>query len=475
MKKLFLFVTAGVISLGAGAQSIKTHSMVRVDALNQLHLPVPQAEALGGLKVSRTLPAANDAQHKPTAGGSRLYNYVETIAALNPGIASNQVYPYMWFRPDIMGAYTDPNNPNGVIADTIRFGSFAQVLHPSASILNNAMYFDGNYPNPTGTLIGISKDDAYTLDSVSVTGFYARNINNSTTVDTLRFAIIYGDGTSTSNIPESGFVSGDIRFGTVFHDSVLNVGTGIQGGPSVEYRDLYLTTADTGIDGNTLPKFTVPAGVNIPAGNMVAVTVTFKSGDDGNYTPYQDTAFLGTTWGGANPYKYGMFRPLFLEETLGQQPAHTPGNFNAGYIKYLPPYLFQSWEIQYLPHWAFTGPSQMEWPYIDFYISCATCKTVAEIPDDPDVNVNTISGVFSSISAYPNPAQDFVRIPVTLSKATDVKVSLINTVGQTLQAQNLHGNAVTAEFNTANLPAGVYIYSVEADGQRSTGRVSISR
>src|SRR5690606_7816154 len=170
---------------------------------------------------------------------------------------ADQVYPYMWLRLDTKAAYTDPNNPNGVVADTIRFGSFATLLHPSADILNNAMYFDENYPTPDGTLIGITAADSYTVDSVSVGGFYARNKDNGTTVDTLRFAIIYGDLTTGSNISESGFQNGDIRFGTVFHDSFANVGTGIQGGPAVEYRDYYLTTADTGI-GATIPQFTVP-------------------------------------------------------------------------------------------------------------------------------------------------------------------------------------------------------------------------
>ncbi len=308
MKKLFLLLTAGVISLGAGAQNIKSHSMVRIDAATQLQQPLPY-EGTATFQPARAAMSNDGAQHKPTAGGTRIYNYVETIAAINQNIASNQVYPYMWFRPDILAAYTDPNNPNGVVADTIRFGSFATLLHPWASILNNDMYFDANYPTPDGTLIGITAADAYTVDSVSVTGFYSRNINNSTTVDTLRFAFIYGDGTGNSNIQESGFASGNIRFGTIFHDSFANVGTGIQGGPTVIYQDLYLTTADTGITGNVLPKFTVPANLSVPAGNMVAVTVTFKSGDDGNYTPYNDTAFLGTNWGPNNPYKYGMFRP----------------------------------------------------------------------------------------------------------------------------------------------------------------------
>jgi hypothetical protein len=395
---------------------------------------------------------------------------------LNQNISSNQVFPYMWFRPDILGAYTDPNNPNGQVADTIRFGSFASLLHPWAPVLNNNDYFDMNYPIPDGTLIGITQADGYRVDSISVGGFYARNLNNSTTVDTLRFAIVYGDFTDGSNIPESGFVSNDIRFGSIFHDSFANTATSLQGGPSIVIRDIYLTTADTGI-GSTIPMFTVPVGLDVPAGNAVAVSVTFKSGDDGNYTPYTDTAFLGTGWNANNPYKYGMFRPVFFEENKGQQPTYKKGDYNAGYVKFLPPYRFQSWEIQYLPHWAFTtGDFQTEWPYVNYFITCATCKVVTDIPDPVDhESVAEVNGIINQVNAYPNPAQDFVRIPVTLSKSADVTINLMNSVGQVLQTQNLKGNSVVGEFNTATLPAGVYIYSVEADGYRTTGRLSIAR
>ncbi len=473
MKKLFLLLTAGVISLGAGAQENKSFSMVHIDGTNPMPLPLKHSVKLEDLKKLQ-VHANSDVQHKPTAGGSRTYNYVYTIAALNSGILDNNTIPYMWFRPDIMAAYGDPNNPSGPpVADTINFASYAAVLHPQIHRFNDALYFDEYYPDGDGTIIGI-QNEAYTLDSVSVYGYYGRNINKPNVVDTLRFAFLYGDGNDGTNLPTGGLQSGNIQFAAVLHDTANNVGAGVQGGPAVIYQDLYLTIADTLSTG--LHRFTVPANLSVPAGqNMVAVTVTFKSGEDGQYTPYQDTAFLSDSWDPTNPFKYGLFRALFFEENAGQQPTYTAGNFNAGYIKPLPVTLTQSWEQQYIPHWAYTAPSVMEYPFVDFHITCPTCSTVAEIPQPPAESVYGISGVITRVSAYPNPAQDFLRIPVTLAKATDVKVSLINTVGQVLQTQQLHGNAVTAEFNTAGIPAGVYIYSVEANGQRSTGRVSISK
>ncbi len=463
MKKLFLLLTTGVISFGSWAQEKKSSSLLFVnDVETHSYLPSAHPVSIKDIVQRHRATQAGNTQNKPTASTSRIYNYVQALASLNPGISANQQSPYMWFRPDIMGIYRDENNQ--LIADTIQFASYAALLHPQAPILNDPNYYDENHPAGDGQIIGIRDGNAYTLDSVTVYGTYGRNIDKPSVVDTLRFAFIYGDLTDGSNIPESGFVTGDIRFGAIFHDTIANTGAGIQGGPAVLYEDLYLTAADTGQFG-----YTVPANLAVPAGNVVAVTVTFKSGEDGNYNQYVDTAFVGEL-DPSKPFIFGMFRPLFFEENANQRPTHTVGNYNAGYIKYLPPGVSQSWEQMYVPHWAYTEPQTLEYPFVDFHITCASCHTLEEIS-----SVENVSNVISNVSPFPNPAQDFVRIPVTLSKATDVKVSLLNTVGQVLQTQQLYGNAVTAEFNTAGIPSGIYIYSVEADGQRSTGRVSITR
>ena len=51
----------------------------------------------------------------------------------------------------------------------------------------------------------------------------------------------------------------------------------------------------------------------------------------------------------------------------------------------------------------------------------------------------------------------------------------MNNVGQVVNAQTVN-NVVKgqATFNVSNLSAGLYFYTVEANGQRETGRVAIS-
>jgi len=90
----------------------------------------------------------------------------------------------------------------------------------------------------------------------------------------------------------------------------------------------------------------------------------------------------------------------------------------------------------------------------------------------PSLGINNVINSLNNIKAYPNPATNTLSISYTLSGAAPVSVSLTNIVGQTVATQpGLNGRAV---FNVADLPAGVYLYSVIADGERSTGHVVIA-
>lgn len=90
-----------------------------------------------------------------------------------------------------------------------------------------------------------------------------------------------------------------------------------------------------------------------------------------------------------------------------------------------------------------------------------------------DVNMpNVIVG-----KAMPNPANTQVSIPVTVSRDGAMTVTLSNMLGQTVSTQNLNtkaGQQAKATFATANLPAGIYMYTVSVDGSNVTGRVVVA-
>ena len=79
------------------------------------------------------------------------------------------------------------------------------------------------------------------------------------------------------------------------------------------------------------------------------------------------------------------------------------------------------------------------------------------------------------INLFPNPANDQLDISFILNSNANVKISVINTIGQVVAVHNI-GNVSNgkAVFNTSGFPAGVYLYTLDADGARSTGRFVIA-
>ena len=47
-------------------------------------------------------------------------------------------------------------------------------------------------------------------------------------------------------------------------------------------------------------------------------------------------------------------------------------------------------------------------------------------------------------------------------------------MGQVVASQNATGATGNVEFNTSALPAGIYIYTFNANGERTTGRIVVA-
>jgi hypothetical protein len=96
---------------------------------------------------------------------------------------------------------------------------------------------------------------------------------------------------------------------------------------------------------------------------------------------------------------------------------------------------------------------------------------------NPNDAVATIAGVTIG-NAYPNPANNTLNVPVSVTKGAGINVSLSNMMGQVLETQTLGnmaaGQSKTAVFNTSALAAGVYLYTVESNGERVTNRVVVA-
>jgi hypothetical protein len=76
----------------------------------------------------------------------------------------------------------------------------------------------------------------------------------------------------------------------------------------------------------------------------------------------------------------------------------------------------------------------------------------------------------------PNPAIGQTRFSVTLPQATQVKVMLVNMMGQTVQtlpARTLQAGANEITLDVSSLPAGVYFYTVEAGNETITKKMIV--
>jgi hypothetical protein len=302
-------------------------------------------------------------------------------------------------------------------------------------------------------------------------------------VDTLRVSFVFGSGASTSDIylanttnpsvlANYGLAAGDtLKNYRMRYDPANNHATGT----TVVTRDIILDNStatpawgDTLSTGAYYGRVALPVPVSVPAGNMVGASISFISGD-ASFTP-NDTVFSS-----AIGYKYNMFRPYVGYKGTSSTPVfatYSPTDRNDGMFKTLPDTAL-GWGGQFIPLWFWTstgGAASSQYPYIDFHVLCTACGVVT---DEGPGAVNGVTAI-TSAAAYPNPATAEVNVPFTLAAAADVRITLSNMIGQVVSTQNMSnvqkGKAV---FNTMSLPAGLYTYSVMANGQKITGSVSV--
>lgn len=471
MKKSFLLMALACSALAANAQNARqamlgTNVQGNANSANfhtsNVSTPVFTESRGGNTSMARTT----------TVGGSRWLSYVgyqSQIASMSSS------FPYLWFRCNSKDAFGATPPATGIEYDSNKSTTMGFILDP---------YIDGfkdpaGYPGQIDIRSGI---DAFTVDSVMIYGAYGRNPAKTGVVDTMRFSFFYGDGTTSSNIFGNQYFTGmasrygsdTVRILNCLHDSLSNHAAQNTGGTSIVVIDVPLTTNtvnDTTANGVVYVVATKTGGIlSVPAGhNFVGMTLSFKTGDASFVAG--DTVFKsdGTT----GSYKYNMFRPQVAYYGSSTTPTWAPYtdwhvNGNTGLFKYQPD---GGWFGNYVPQWAWssnngTSAATFQIPVVDFKVSCSTCWSV-DVPKVPNV--------ISSAKAYPVPAVSEVNVPFTLSQNANVTVTLTNSIGQVVGTQNMTNvTSGKATFNVASLAAGVYMYSVEANGQRSVGRVVVA-
>lgn len=212
---------------------------------------------------------------------------------------------------------------------------------------------------------------------------------------------------------------------------------------------------------------TMPYASTDTAGNIFLVYSGLAVGDDdGNNAFFRDIFCVYSSNGGVT-----WSAPLNLTKQFGlnveQMFASTAQNItNKLHITYM-----QSNFVGFYGSGS-NGNNNKAGPFDIMYWSIPTADIM-----NGKVGINEVQNeLFTLDQNYPNPFNGTTTVPVTLKKTTDVKINVINIVGQTVYSQNFDkAQAGINKFSIdlTHLNSGVYFYTVEAEGYKVTKRMIV--
>jgi hypothetical protein len=198
-------------------------------------------------------------------------------------------------------------------------------------------------------------------------------------------------------------------------------------------------------------------------GNMYLVYSAFTVGDflsEGNF--YRDILVCastdhGTTW--SNPVNVTSMLGFNVEEIYPSVAKNADDNIHITYMRKDAP-----------------GNDQSTSSPENYYINHLQVST-AQIMSGTVTGVNKVKNeVFTINQNFPNPFNGATTIPVNLKKSTDISVSIVNVVGQTVYAHNFAKSPAginNLQIDFSNLNSGIYFYTVEAEGYKVTNRMVV--
>ncbi|MDP4268217.1 MAG: T9SS type A sorting domain-containing protein [Bacteroidota bacterium] len=287
------------------------------------------------------------------------------------------------------------------------------------------------------------------LDSIMIWGAYER-VSNSSVVDTLILEVVYGLPDQPPFMP---LQTDSPKY--YFNGINYTVGAGLSG-PNKKVFKEYLTAKDTTPSGMITPFIYSIDNINIPANNIVGVSITFKPGS--NYTS-KDILY---SYDNNVKATLNSFSPAFYQPPSISFFDSTSNGNNVS-----------------LDNWArygkYTGAdtifNQMlapEFDYgylIDFHITADALGI-----NNTKVNNLTVS------QNIPNPAQNSTTINYELVKSANVSIDVFDITGKKVISFNygkkpLGKNSIS--IDTSKLKGGIYFYTFNADGVKVTRKMTV--
>ncbi len=434
--------------------------------------------ALSGAIIGQTMPAGqviptgkttllNKKYHlitKPASTDRSVSTWVSYAEAMNQNSGGSSETNFNMLLNDTLArvAYDDGNG--GLTYGAPWIHSLGQVFDA------RSQYIASNY--------NLTVNSAYTVDSMRLTGIYQR-VPGSTAVDTLLVTLFTNN--VTANMPLNGFVgmTADYNSDTVwFKTQKYTYTTNKPNASGAITKKILLTEADTAIfdDVNNtitnIEKAFQTNGLNnlpyaVPNGRLLGVGVTYKPGMA--YT-VNDTLLKQV-----NSYRFASY------EENGDQtfPTYTycpNSSVNTSACDWNVSSVVPSdvrynvdtnWAGMYIPTYAYTVGFAYEHHRFDYHI----------ITPSPTVGINEMSDNGLTLSQnMPNPAKGNTVINYEIAKSAKVVIEVTDVTGKkvmTLAKGVQSPGKYSVEFDSNQLEAGVYFYTLKADNAQVTKRMSI--
>ena len=285
----------------------------------------------------------------------------------------------------------------------------------------------------------------------------------------LAVANFYNDGYPTATIDRKGLgLSRNVWKSTV--------GTNLQGAGSVTVSIENLTynglTREVNFDVKGF--FTGPVTGDIRINAIIAENNVTGAGSGYNQANY-DNGTPGHPYQGAgNPiigFVHNQVTRAYLGGAWGTA-GIVPGTVNFG--------------AEYTQNYSYTLPAGVDETevfvvgFFSLYGPLVTDRDVLNAEEAPlplVVGLDNLNSNISEIKTYPNPATGWSKLTYTVQDAAQVKVELLNTLGQnvsTVFEGFLNSGVHTSNLDLRNLSAGVYLVKLSAGDQTVTRRIMVS-
>lgn len=379
---------------------------------------------------------------------SRWYGYYEAIDSTisNQTGARTGVINVNTMFPDstINAIYGD--GMGGTLAASVWIHNLADLVDPTSLIFNNPVIYPG--------AMAITKNDAYTLDSIGMWVIYVRNTNASV-VDTMVIDLISNN--TAANMPTAyftGTVAANLLTDTVF---IKNLGydfntNKITGTGRITMKIPLDATfyADSVFDGIYYVQKAVSGFAGLGAGKIIACSYSFIPGY--SWIPYVDTVS-----------NFNYFRFYSKEENgAASYPTYTKRDWNISYL--LPTDVRYNnaggWNGHFIPSFAYMGSTPnyaYEHYLIDYKLSCSTCNPLG---------TNTIAASKNEMTISPNPSAENSNVSVSLKSNADCAIQLFDVTGKfvaNLFVGNLNAGTHNFNLNSAALESGVYFITMKTN------------